>query len=86
MIAMKYCIKMNSFEIHMKIEYSNFFFVALSFVGTEIGLFFATFVDNRYGKGCLLVLGVYIGIEWIAFACIGLSLYAGKKHVSYTTI
>ena len=86
MIAMKYCIKMNSFEIHMKIEYSNFFFAALSFVGTEIGSFFATFVDNRYDKGCLLGVGIYIEIECTAFACFELSLYADKNYVSNTTI
>ena len=81
MIAVKYCIKMNSFEIHMKIEYSNFFFAALSFVGTEIGLFFATFVENRYVKGCLLGVGIYIEVECSAFACFGLSWYADKKYV-----
>ena len=86
MIAMKYCIKMNSFEIHMKIEYSNFFFSVQSYVGMEIGSFFVTFVDNREDKGCLLSLGVYIVIDWCLFACFGLTLYADKKYVSNTTI
>ena len=86
MIAVKYGISMNCFESLVKIEYSNIFFVALSFVGTEIGLFFATFVDNRYDKGCLLGVGVYIEIECTAFACFGLSLYADKKYLSNAAI
>ena len=86
MIAMKYCIKMNSFEIHMKIEYSNNFLSVQSYVGMEIGLFFVTFVDNRDDKGCLLSLGVYIEIDCTTVACFGLSLYADKKYVSNTTI
>ena len=77
---------MNCFEIHIKIEYSNVFFAVQSFVGTEIGLSFATFVDNRYVKGCLLGVGVYIEIECTAFACFGLSLNADKKYVSNTAI
>ena len=81
MIALKYGITMNSFEINIKIEYSNIFFAVQSFVGTKIGLFFATFVDNRYDKGCLLGVGVYIEIECTAFACFGLSLYADKNYV-----
>ena len=63
MIALKYGISMNCFEILIKIEYSNIFFAALSFVSTEIGSFFATFVNNRDDKECLLGLGVYIEIE-----------------------
>ena len=51
-----------------------------------IGLFLATFVDNRYDKGCLLGVGVYIEMECTTFACFGLSLYADKKNVSITTI
>ena len=86
MIAMKYCIKMNSFEIHIKIKYSNIFFAVQSFVGVEIGSFYATNVDNRYDRGCLLGVGVDVEIEWTAFACFGLSLYAVKKDVSITTI
>ena len=86
MIAVKYCIKMNSFEIHMKIEYSNNFLSVQSYVGMEIGLFFVTFVDNRDDKGCLLGFGVYIEIECAAFACFELSLYADKNYVSNTTI
>ena len=86
MIAVKNCISMNCFESLVKIEYSNIFFVALSFVGTEIGLFFARFVDNRYDKECLLGLGVYIEIECTTFACFGLLLYADKNYVSNTTI
>ena len=38
-------------------------------------------MDNRYDKGCLLGVGVYIEIECTAFACFELSLYAYKKHV-----
>ena len=86
MIAVKYGISMNCFESLVKIEYSNIFFVALSFVGMEIGLFFATFVDNRYDKGCLLGVGVYREIECTAFACFGLSLYADKNYVSNAAI
>lgn len=86
MIAMKYGITINCFEILIKIEYSNTFFAALSFVGTEIGSFFVTFVDNRDDKWCLLGLGVYIEIECTAFACFELSLYADKNYVSNTTI
>ena len=63
MIAMKYCIKMNSFEIHIKIKYSNIFFAVQSFVGVEIGSFYATYVDNRYDRGCLLGVGVDVEIE-----------------------
>ena len=81
MIAVRSGISMNCFESLVKIEYSNIFFVALSFVGTEIGSFFTTFVDNRYDKGCLLGVGIYIEIECTAFACFELSLYAYKKHV-----
>ena len=86
MIAVKYYIKMNSFEIHIKIKYSNIFFAVQSFVGVEIGSFYATYVDNRYDRGCLLGVGVDVEIEWTAFACFGLSLYAVKKDVSITTI
>ena len=43
-------------------------------------------MDNRYDKGCLLGVGVYIEIECTAFACFELSLYAYKKYVSNTTI
>ena len=86
MIAVRSGISMNCFESLVKIEYSNIFFVALSFVGTEIGLFFATFVDNRYDKGCLLGVGVYREIELCLFAFFWLSLYADKKYVSNTTI
>ena len=39
MIAMKYGITINCFEILIKIEYSNTFFAALSFVGMESGFF-----------------------------------------------
>ena len=81
MIAVKYCIKMNSFEIHMKIKYSNFFFSVQSYVGMEIGSFFATFVDSQFDKGCLMGVGVYIEIECTAFACFGLTLYVYKKYV-----
>ena len=86
MIVMKDGITMNCFETLIKNEYSNTFFAALSFVCTEIGLFFARFVDNRDDKECLLGLGVYIEIECTTFACFGLSLYADKKYVSNTTI
>ena len=86
MIAVKYGISMNCFESLVKIEYSNIFFVALSFVGMEIGSFLASFVDNRYDKGCLLGVGIYIEIECAAFACFELSLYADKNYVSNTTI
>ena len=86
MIALRSGISMNCFESLIKIEYSNIFFAALSFVGTEIGLFFVTFVDNRDDKGCLLGLNVYIEIECTAFACFELSLYADKNYVSNTTI
>ena len=81
MIAVKYGISMNCFESLVKIEYSNIFFVALSFVGMEIGSFLASFVDNRYDKGCLLGVGIYIEVECSAFACFGLSWYADKKYV-----
>ena len=84
MIAVKYYIKMNSFEIRVKIEYFNFFFSVQSFVSMKVSSFFATFVDNRYDKGCLLSLGVYIVIDLCLFACFGLSLYADKKYVSNT--
>ena len=63
MIAVKYYIKMNSFEIHIKIKYSNIFFAVQSFVGVEIGSFYATYVDNRYDRGCLLGVGVDVEIE-----------------------
>ena len=86
MIAVKYGISMNCFESLIKIEYSNIFFAALSFVGMEIGSFFTSFVDNRYDKGCLLGVGVYKEIECTAFACFELSLYADKKYVSNTLI
>ena len=86
MIAVKYYIKMNSFEIHIKIKYSNIFFAVQSFVSMKVSSFFATFVDNRYDKGCLLSLGVYIVIDLCLFACFGLTLYADKKYVSNTTI
>ena len=86
MILVRSGISMNCFEILIKIEYSNIFFAALSFVGTEIGLFFVTFVDNRDDKGCLLGLNVYIEIECTAFACFELSLYADKNYVNNTTI
>ena len=52
----------------------------------EIGSFFATFVNNRDDKGCLLGLGVYIEIECTAFACFELSLYADKNYVSNAAI
>ena len=52
----------------------------------EIGSFFATFVNNRDDKGCLLGVGVYREIECTAFACFELSLYADKNYVSNTTI
>ena len=81
MIAVKYGIWMNCFESLLKIEYSNIFFVALKFVGTEIGMFFARFVDNRDDKECLLGVGIYKEIECTAFACFELSLYAYKKYV-----
>ena len=81
MIALKICITINCFEIHIKIEYFNFFFAVQSYVGMVIGSFFSTFVDNRYDKGCLLGVGVYIEIEYTAFACFELSLYAYKKYV-----
>ena len=86
MIAMKYGITKNCFEIFIKIEYSNIFFAVQSYVGTEIGLVIAIFVNNHYDKGCLLSLGVYIEMECTTFACFGLSLYADKKYVSNTTI
>ena len=86
MLAVKYYIKMNSFEIRVKIEYFNFFFSVQSFVSMKVSSFFVTFVDNRDDKGCLLSLGVYIVIDWCLFACFRLSLYAGKKYVSNTTI
>ena len=81
MIAVKYGITMNCFETDIKIEYSNIFFVAQNYVGMEMGSFFATFVYNRYDKGCLLGVGVYIEMECTTFACFGLSLYADKKYV-----
>ena len=81
MIAVRSGISMNCFESLIKIEYSNSFFAALSFVGMEIGSFFATFVCKRFDNGCLLGVGVYIEIECTAFACFELSLYAYKKHV-----
>ena len=84
MLAVKYYIKMNSFEIHIKIEYSNIFFAVQSFVSMKVSSFFVTFVDNRYDKGCVLSLGVYIVIDLCLFACFGLSLYADKKYVSNT--
>ena len=71
MIAVKYGITMNCFEILIKIESSNVFFVAQSIVGIKIGSFFAKFVDNQYAKGCLLGVGVYREIECTAFACFG---------------
>ena len=86
MIAVKYGITMNCFEILIKIEYSNIFFAALSFVGMEIGLVFATFVCKRFDNGCLLGVGVYREIELCLFAFFWLSLYADKKYVSNTTI
>ena len=86
MLLMKYGITMNCFENLIRIEYSNIFFVAQNYVGMEMGSFFATFVYNRYDKGCLLGVGVYIVIESTAFACFELSLYADKKYVSNTTI
>ena len=86
MIALKYGITMNSFETLIKIEYSHNFFSALSVVGTEIGLFFVTFVDNRDDKRYLLSLVVYIIIDICLFACFGLSLYADKKYVSNIAI
>ena len=79
MIAVKYGITMNCFETDIKIEYSNIFFAVQSFVGVEIGSFYATYVDNRYDRGCLLGVGVYIEIECTAFACFGLSLNADKN-------
>ena len=81
MIAVRSGISMNCFESLIKIEYSNIFFAALSFVGMEIGLVFATFVCKRFDNGCLLGVGVYREIECTAFACFELSLYAYKKHV-----
>ena len=81
MIAVKYGITMNCFETDIKIEYSNIFFAVQSYVDMEVGLFFATFVDNRYAKGCLLDVGVYIQMELCLFACFWLSLYAEKKYV-----
>ena len=63
MIALKYGSTMNCFEILIKIEYSNIFFAVQSFVGVEIGLFYATYVDNRYDRGCLLGVGVDVEIE-----------------------
>ena len=84
MVAVRSGILMNCFESLVKIEYSNILFVALSFVGMEIGSFLAIFVNNRYDKRCLLGVGVYIEIESCLFACFGLSLYADKKYVSNT--
>ena len=86
MIDVKYGNTMNCFETLIKIEYSNVFFAAQSYVGVGIGSFFATFVDNQFNKGCLMGVGVYIEIECTTFACFGLSLYADKKYVSNTTI
>ena len=86
MLAVKYYIKMNSFEIHIKIKYSNIFFAVQSFVSMKVSSFFATFVDNQFDKGCLMGVGVYIEIEFTTFACFGLTLYADKKYVSNTTI
>ena len=81
MIAVKYYIKMNSFEIHIKIKYSNIFFAVQSFVSMKVSSFFVTFVDNRDDKECLLGVGIYKEIECTAFACFELSLYAYKKYV-----
>ena len=81
MLLVEYGITMNCFEILLKIEYSNIFYAVQSFVGMEIGSFFATFVDNRYYEGCLLGVGVDVEIECTVFACFGLSLYADKKYV-----
>ena len=81
MIAVKYGISMNCFESLVKIEYSNIFFAAQSFVGMEIGSFLAIFVNNRYDKRCLLGVGVYIEVDCTAFACFGLPWYADKKYV-----
>ena len=81
MIAVKSGISMNCFESLIKIEYSNIFFAALSFVSIEIGLFSATFVDNWYDRGRLLGVGIYIEIECTVFACFELSLYVCKKYV-----
>ena len=86
MILVRSGISMNCFEILIKIEYSNIFFAALSFVGMEIGLVFATFVCKRFDNGCLLGVGVYREIELCLFAFFWLSLYADKKYVSNTTI
>ena len=86
MIDVKYGNTMNCFETLIKIEYSNVFFAAQSYVGVGIGSFFATFVDNQFDKGCLMGVGVYIEIEFTTFACFGLTLYADKKYVSNTTI
>ena len=69
MIDVKYGNTMNCFETLIKIEYSNIFFAVQSFVGVEIGSFYATYVDNRYDRGCLLGVGVDVEIEWTAFAC-----------------
>ena len=80
MIEMKYGSIMICFEILIKIVYFNIFFAVQSFVGVEIGSFYATYVDNRYDRGCLLGVGVYIEIECTAFACFELSLYADKKY------
>ena len=63
MIPVKYGITMNCFETLIKIEYSNIFFAVQSFVGVEIGSFYATNVDNRYDRGCLLGVGVDVEIE-----------------------
>ena len=79
MIAMKYGITMNCFEFFIKIEYSNIFFAVQSYVCMKIGSFYATYVDNRNDRGCLLGVGVDVEIESTAFACFGLSLYADKN-------
>ena len=86
MIAVINGITMNCFETLKEIEYSNIFFVAQSYVGLDKGSTLATFVDNRYEKGCLLGVGVFIEIECYAFACFKLSLYADKKYKSNTVI
>ena len=86
MIDVKYGNTMNCFETLIKIEYSNVFFAAQSYVGVGIGSFFATFVGNRYDSVSSTGLGVYIEIDCTTFACFGLSLYADKKYVSNTTI
>ena len=63
MIDVKYGNTMNCFETLVKIEYFIIFFASQSYLGVEIGSFFATFVNNRDDKECLLGLGVYIEIE-----------------------